>query len=43
MVWFNKQIEIKDILSLGQGTMGEYIGIEVEPISKDKSQITKIK
>jgi len=35
MVWFNKQIQLKDILSLGKGTMGEYIGIEWTEIGPD--------
>ena len=27
-IWYNKDVTVNDIRSLGQGTMGEYIGIE---------------
>lgn len=27
-IWYNKEVTIDDIKPLGQGTMGEYIGIE---------------
>ena len=35
MVWFNKQLQLEDILSLGKGTMGEYIGIEFTELGPD--------
>jgi 1,4-dihydroxy-2-naphthoyl-CoA hydrolase len=35
MIWFNKGLQVKDITSLGTGTMGEYIGIEFTEIGAD--------
>lgn len=34
-IWYNKEITINDIRSLGQGTMGEYIGIEWVEVGDD--------
>ena len=34
-IWFNKEIRLEDILELGKGTMGEYIGIEWQEIGED--------
>ncbi len=35
MIWFNKNIKLTDLLPLGKGTMGEYIGIEWTEIGPD--------
>jgi 1,4-dihydroxy-2-naphthoyl-CoA hydrolase len=35
MVWFNKQIQLRDLTALGQGTMADYIGIEWTEIGPD--------
>ena len=35
MIWFNKRVTIEEILPLGKGTMGEYIGIEWVEIGAD--------
>ena len=34
-IWFNKEIRLEDILELGKGTMGEYIGIEWQEIGEN--------
>jgi 1,4-dihydroxy-2-naphthoyl-CoA hydrolase len=34
-IWYNKDLVLDDILSLGKGTMGEYIGIEWVEIGDD--------
>ncbi len=35
MIWYNKDLQLKDILDLGKGTMGEYIGIEWVEVGPD--------
>jgi 1,4-dihydroxy-2-naphthoyl-CoA hydrolase len=34
-IWFNKELQLVDLLSLGKGTMGEYIGIEWTELGDD--------
>lgn len=34
-IWYNKDVMVEDIRSLGKGTMGEYIGIEWVEIGDD--------
>jgi 1,4-dihydroxy-2-naphthoyl-CoA hydrolase len=34
-IWFNKDIRLEDILELGKGTMGEYIGIKWQEIGEN--------
>ena len=28
MIWYNKEVTVQDIVKLGEGSMGDYIGIE---------------
>lgn len=35
MIWFNKDLTIKDLAGMGKGTMGEYIGIELTEVGAD--------
>jgi 1,4-dihydroxy-2-naphthoyl-CoA hydrolase len=35
MIWFNKSLRLEEVQSLGQGTMGDYIGIEWVEIGTD--------
>src|SRR4051812_37644459 len=35
MVWYNPGIKLEDLLSLGKGTMGEYLAIEWTEIGAD--------
>ena len=34
-IWFNKELQLVDLLSLGKGTMAEYIGIEWTELGDD--------
>jgi 1,4-dihydroxy-2-naphthoyl-CoA hydrolase len=35
IIWFNKELSIENIKSLGKGTMGDFIGIEWTEVGKD--------
>ena len=35
IIWHNKELKLKDFLSLGKGTMSEYIGIEFTALGDD--------
>lgn len=35
MIWFKKELLIKDISLMGKNTMGEYIGIELIELGTD--------
>jgi 1,4-dihydroxy-2-naphthoyl-CoA hydrolase len=34
MIWFNDQLSLEDLATLGKGTMGEYIGIEFTEVGE---------
>ena len=35
MIWFKKDLQLKDFIHLGNGTMGEHIGIEFTELGAD--------
>lgn len=35
MIWFNKDLTIKDLAGMGKGSMGDYIGIELMEVGAD--------
>lgn len=35
MIWFNQKLSVEDLVPLGKGTMGEYIGIEWMEVGPD--------
>jgi 1,4-dihydroxy-2-naphthoyl-CoA hydrolase len=35
IIWFNKELSLKDFKELGKGTMGEYLGIEWSETGND--------
>ena len=35
MIWHNKQVTVQDIHGMGQGSMGDYIGIEWTEVGED--------
>lgn len=35
MIWFKKDLTIKDLAGMGKGTMAEYIGIELTEVGAD--------
>src|SRR5687768_5549609 len=40
MIWFNDQLSLEDLATLGKGTMGEYIGIEFIEVGEDYIKAT---
>ena len=40
MIWFNDQLSMEDLVSIGKGTMGAYIGIEFTEIGENYIKAT---
>ena len=40
MIWFNDQLSLEDLATLGKGTMGEYVGIEFTELGENYIKAT---
>ena len=40
MIWFNDQLSLEDLATLGKGTMGEYVGIEFTEVGENYIKAT---